>query len=158
MAYGYVGDVNNSVDIRSVYPGGRTFGSVPPAANRYRMRTNSMGELGAINQGRGYQMAAAPAAAAPSAMTPEAMATMSAGPAGKPVTWWITFFVIFVLFIWVARRFAPGGSNSANYGNILPSFYNGVFLTIYIVLILNVLKVAAAKVHVPGLSDMILAI
>ena len=155
MAYGYLGDVNNSVDIRSVYPGGNTFGRLAPAANRFRARHNTMGELNALNQGRVLQQAAA--APAGGAMTAQGMETMTAGPAGKPVTWWLTFLVIFVLFIWAARKWAPGGSDRATYGNILPSFYNGVFLTIYIVLILNVLKVAAAKIHIPGLSDLILA-
>lgn len=153
--YGYAGDVNNSIDIRSTYPGGDTFGKVPRAANRLGTRNNSAGELNALNQGRAMvQVAAAPAQGA---MTAQGMQTMTAGPAGKPVTWWLTFLVVFVLFIWVARRFAPGGADKATYGNILPSLYNGVFLTIYIVLILNVLKVAATKIHIPGLSDLILA-
>jgi hypothetical protein len=146
--YGYAGDINNSIGVRSAYPGGRTFAQVPPAANRFRTRTNSPGELGAMTSRQATM--AAPAGSV------EVMPQMNGGIMGKPSAWWITFLIIFVLFIWVARKYAPDG-NDKKYGNILPSFYNGVFLTLYIVLILNVLKVFATKFKIPGLSDLILA-
>jgi hypothetical protein len=57
------------------------------------------------------------------------------------------------------KRFAPG--EQKEFGNINPGLYNGVFLTLYIVLILNFLKVLAVKMKgIPGLNalaDLILA-
>lgn len=149
MSYGYAGDVNNSIGMSSAYPGGRTFGVTPPSANRYRVRNNVAGELGAVNQSdrRADNMA------------------MNASPdsdntsMGRPLVWWVVLLIIFIVVVWLMKRFAPG--EASNYGNIRPGLYNGVFLTLYIVLILNVLKVAAVKMKgVPGLSalaDLILA-
>ena len=77
----------------------------------------------------------------------------SAGMAGKPATWWVMFAVVFVVFVWVARRYDTG----QNFSNIKLSLFNGLFLTFFIVLMLNLLKVFAAKVKVPGVSDLILA-
>jgi hypothetical protein len=77
------------------------------------------------------------------------------GILGKPSSWWVVFLVIFVAFVWIARRY--GGGEKERFGNLLPSFYNGVFLTVYIVLILNVLKVFATKFKIPGVSELILA-
>ena len=78
---------------------------------------------------------------------------------GRPLVWWIVLLIIFIVVIWLMKRFAPG--EASNYGNIRPGLYNGVFLTLYIVLILNVLKVLAVRMKgIPGLSalaDLILA-
>ena len=151
--YGYPGDVNNSISLASAYPGGRTFGAVPQAASRNRFRNNSAGELGAVNQGvypRGGVRAASNGA------MPEAAPSMTNGLLGQPVGWWVVWLLVFVIFLWAARKFGPGDGDG-RYGNLLPSFYNGVFLTLYIVLILNVLKVFAAKFRIPGLSELILA-
>jgi hypothetical protein len=148
--YGYPGDVNNSIGLASAYPGGRTFSAVPAAANRYRFRTNSAGELGAMNQGR-YPRAEAAAQSNSDALPPP-----TGGVLGQPASWWVVWLIVFVLFLWVARKYAPGDGDG-RYGNLLPSLYNGVFLTLYIVLILNVLKVFATKFKIPGLSELILA-
>jgi hypothetical protein len=148
--YGYPGDVNNSIGLASAYPGGRTFSSVPAGASRNRFRTNGAGELGAVNQGRGMRASTAQVSAADD---PAA----NGGIMGQPVGWWLAWLAIFVVFLWAARKFGGGGEGGARYGNILPSFYNGVFLTLYIVLILNVLKVGARKFPIPGLSELILA-
>jgi hypothetical protein len=150
--YGYPGDVNNSIGLRSAYPGGVTFSSVPQAASRNRFRTNSAGELGAVNQGR-YPRAAA---TAQSNGMSDILPAPSNGLLGQPVGWWLVWLAVFVVFLWAARRFAPGDSDG-RYGNLLPSLYNGIFLTLYIVLILNVLKVFATKFKIPGLSELILA-
>lgn len=151
-SYGYAGDVNNSISLASAYPGGRSYGITPPAANRYRVKNNSSGEVAALNQGR-YPGAAAPA---PSASGQNVVAgnTQAAMPMGKPAHWWLLFGVVFVLFIVLARKFAPEATS--NYG-IRFNAYNAVFLTLWVVLILNLLKVAASKWNVPGLSEMILA-
>lgn len=145
--YGYPGDVSNSISSASAYPGGRTSGLVPAAASRNRFRNNSAGELGAMNQGR-YPHAVQDA-------TTDTMPAPSNGILGQPASWWVVWLIVFVVFLWAARRFAPGGSEK--YGNLLPSLHNGIFLTLYIVLILNVLKVGARKFPIPGLSELILA-
>jgi hypothetical protein len=147
-SYGYVGDVNNSISQASGYPGGRTAAFTPRAGTRNPFRNNSAGELAAMNQGRGYPRAVANA-------DTDTMPAPSGGLLGQPASWWVVWLVVFVLFLWVARRFAPGDGN--RYGNLLPSAYNGIFLTLYIVLILNVLKVFATKFKIPGLSELILA-
>ena len=146
-SYGYVGDVNNSISLASGYPGGRTSAFVPAAGSRNRFRNNSPGELGAMNQGR-YPRAVADA-------TTDTMPAPTGGIFGQPASWWVVWLIVFALFLWVARKYAPGGGE--RYGNLLPSAYNGIFLTLYIVLILNVLKVFATKFKVPGLSELILA-
>jgi hypothetical protein len=148
--YGYPGDVNNSIGLASAYPGGRTFSSIPAGASRNRFRTNGAGELGAVNQGRGMRASTAQGSAAED---PAA----NGGIMGQPVGWWLAWLAVFVVFLWAARKFGGGGGDGSRYGNILPSFYNGVFLTLYIVLILNVLKVGARKFPIPGLSELILA-
>ena len=141
-SYGYAGDVNNSIGWSSAYPGGRTFGVAPPAANRFRIRTNTPGELGAVNQGDRIMSSNTMAAASPDSDN----SSMS-----RPLHWWFILLVIFILLVWLMKRFAPG--ERKEFGNINPGLYNGVFLTLYIVLILNVLKVLAVKMKdVPGLS------
>jgi hypothetical protein len=149
-SYGYAGDVNNSISAASAYPGGRTFGMVPPAANRYRFRTNNAGELSAVNQGDVTMGTGTMTAAAPDSDN---------SPMSRPLQWWLVLAVIFVVIVWLMKRFAPG--EKKEFGNINPGLYNGVFLTLYIVLILNVLKVLAVKMKgFPGLNalaDLILA-
>ena len=82
------------------------------------------------------------------------MAETAVKPASNaPANSWILFFVIFAAFIWIARRYNGGVAE----GSIKMTLYNGVFLTFFIVLILNLLKVAATRVRVPGVSELILA-
>ena len=161
MAYGYTGDVNNSISQASAYPSGRTMGLVPMGATRSRFRTNGQGELGAVNQGRNPRMGmgagASTASASSAANAADVLPPPTSGVLGQPATWWIMWLVVFALFIWVARKFGGGGDGGARYGNLLPSVYNGIFLTLYVVLILNVLKVFATRFKIPGLSEMILA-
>src|SRR5262245_43088264 len=135
--YGYSNDVNNSISSASAYPGGRTFSMTPPAANRYRFRTNSAGELAATNQGR------SPGATMTPQTNDDTLPPQSNGLLGRPLHWWLVFLVIFVALVWLMKRFAPG--ERQEFGNINPGLYNGIFLTLYIVLILNVLKVFATK-------------
>lgn len=153
--YGYQNDVNNRIGLNSAYPGGRTFGSTPPSANRFRTRNNSAGELSAVNQGDRMMQRGRPAMDNAPAATPDA----DNSPMSRPIYWWFTLAIIFVVIVWLMKRFAP--SEQREFGNINPGLYNGVFLTLYIVLILNVLKVFAMKVKdITGLSalaDLILA-
>src|SRR5262249_51918368 len=138
-------DVNNSIGMGSAYPGYRAAGYTPPSANRYRMRANSAGELGALNQDAGAQMVGPGGPAA----TGGGGGTVGGAPPGRGVG----LLVVFALFGWASRRYNGG----EKFTNIKLSVYNGVFLTIWIVLILNLLKVIAAKVPIPGLSALILA-
>ena len=145
-------DVNNSINLASAYPGGRASGYAPPSANRYRMRNNFAGELGGVNADAAAQMMPQMTSSAVAPNTSGAMST-NGGVFGQPAKWWIGFVVIFGLFIFASRRFNGG----EKFTNIRMSVYNGIFLTIFIVLILNLLKVFAAKFPIPGLSALILA-
>lgn len=147
--YGYYGDVNNTIPVSNVYPGGRATAYVPPTSTTMGYRNNSSGELAALNQDayrQGMRIApsTAPAATAPSS---------NGGFFGKPASWWILFAITFVVFVWLARRYDTGG----NFGNLRMSVYNGLFLTFWMILILNLMKVFAAKVKIPGASELILA-
>jgi hypothetical protein len=71
----------------------------------------------------------------------------------KPGHWWLMFALVFVGFIALARKF--GGSDK--YSNIKMSVYNGLFLTFFIVLMLNLMKVIAAKAPPNPVSTLILA-
>jgi len=145
-------DVNNSIPLGSAYPGGRSSGYAPPSANRYRTRNNFAGELGGLNADSAAQMQPQMSA---SSIAPNAQGTMSTSGRifGQPAKWWIGFVIIFALFIWASRRFNGG----EKFTNIRMSVYNGIFLTIFIVLILNLLKVFASRFPIPGLSALILA-
>lgn len=152
--YGYPGDVNNTIPMSSMYPGGRATSYVPPTASSVPFRNNSAGELMALNQDAFFRQMAPPVTTNEAMIArPSNAPQASAGMAGKPSTWWIMFAVIFVLFIWVARKYDTG----QNFSNIRLSLFNGLFLTFFIVLMLNLLKVFAAKVKIPGVSDLILA-
>lgn len=156
--YGYVGDVNNSIPMSNMYPGGRATAYVPPTASSIPFRNNSAGELGALNQrldipaqaaGMGGMDGGRPTMRGSDSIAPSSTNTA----AGKPATWWVMFFVVFMLFVWLSRKYDTGQVS----GNLKLSLFNGIFLTLFVVLILNLLKVFAAKVKVPGLSEMILA-
>lgn len=133
LSYGYPGDVDNRIPYSSAYPGARASSYTPPSADRMPGRNNSSGQAGTLTANKSQ----AKSTDAPTA----------------PANSWILFFVIFVAFIWLSRRY-DGGIGE---GSIRMTVYNGVFLTFFIVLILNLLKVGAARVRVPGVSDLILA-
>lgn len=138
FGYGYPGDVNNSIGVSSAYPGNRSGSGFYVAANRMPMRNNDPGQA---TNGVPEQ--------AP-------MPASSGGMMGKPSHWWLSFAVVFVIFVFVSRKYG-GGDGAPSFSNIKLTVYNGIFLTIFIVLMLNLLKVFAAKVKVPGLSELILA-
>jgi len=157
-------DVNNTINMSSAYPGGRASGYAPPSANRFRVRNNSAGELGAVNQDGAMARGPAGPAVSPGvfgannnmAGTPmQGMTTNGDGREffGQPVKWWFAFLIVFALFVWASRRFNGG----EKFTNIKMSVYNGIFLTVFIVLILNLLKVFAARFPIPGLAPLILA-
>jgi len=162
--YGYPGDVNNTIPMSNMYPGGRATSFVPPSAGNLGFRNNSAGELGALNQDAflrymsqpvGAQGSPAPSMAGnsgPAAAQQGAGRAMASGGTA-PANSWLLFFVILVIFVWVMKRYDTAG----NYGNLKVTLYNGVVLTFFIVLMLNLLKVLAAKVKVPGVSELILA-
>lgn len=72
---------------------------------------------------------------------------------GRPANWWVSFALVFIGFIFLARKYGGGES----YSNIRMSVYNGLFLTFWIVLMLNLLKVAAAKFPPNPVSALVLA-
>ena len=139
MTVGFFGDVNNSIAQTNAYPLGRTYGSVPASGTDFSMRNNFSGELGGLNQDyRG--MAMMTAARATNGATPK---TNGSNGTYKPSVSWLALAIIFVAFVWIARKFAPDGEQ---YANIKPNVINGFFLTFWIILILTLLKVAAGFV------------
>ena len=154
---GFPGDVNNSIPMTNSYPVGRAFGLVPSAATDFSIRNNYAGEIGGLNQDyRGSMMMATNASMATTQSQPM---MMSSDNGKKPAAWFITFAIIFVIVAWVARKFAPDGENFAI---VKPNLINGVFLTLWIVLILVFLKQIALRVKpIPGvkaLADLILSV
>lgn len=139
-SYGYRGDVNNSIPYASAYPGLRALGDVPIAASRSNRKNNSGGET---------------AASSPDAVQNQTVEITATGVMGKPSSWWLMFLIVFVGFAFLARRY--GGSEADRFSNVKLSVYNGIFLTFYIVLILNLLKVLATRFKIPGVSELILA-
>lgn len=147
MTPGLAGDVNNSVFLQGAYPVGRTFGMVGASATDFSMRNNYAGELGGLNQDyarsammarpNGGAMAAAPAAAA-------AARNGDASVGKQPAMWFLGLAVVFIIVAWAARKFAPDGEQFAI---VKPNLINGVFLTLWIVLILVFLKQIAIRVE-----------
>jgi hypothetical protein len=94
-----------------------------------------------------------------STQTNGAMRANGNGNGSKPAVWWLTFAIIFIVVAWAARRFAPDGESFAI---IKPNLINGVFMTLWIVLILVFLKQIAIRVKgIPGISalaDLILSV
>lgn len=144
---GLAGDVNNSMFLRGAYPGGRNYGSLPPAATDFSMRNNYAGEIGGLNQDYARSMMMRPAGAPMGA------------PAGAPVArngksngkWaayaWLVFAIVFVAVAWTARKFAPDGEQFAI---IKPNLINWVFITLTVILTQVFLKQIALRVqHIP---------
>lgn len=162
---GLRGDVNNSIHMNSAYPVGRTFGEVGPNATDFSMRNNLSGEIGGLNQDYARAQMMRPASGATNGMAAPAAAPMRSngrangnGNGKQPAVWWLTFAIVFIVVAWAARRFAPDGESFAI---IKPNLINGVFLTLWIVLIMVFLKQIAIRVKpIPGISalaDMVLA-
>src|SRR5262245_48971503 len=155
---GFPGDVNNSIPMTNSYPVGRAFGILPPAATDFSIRNNYAGEIGGLNQDyRGAMMMATNASMA--STQNQQMTAASTDNGKKPAAWFITFAIIFVIVAWAARKFAPDGESFAI---VKPNLINGVFLTLWIVLILVFLKQIALRVKpIPGVSalaDLILSV
>ena len=77
----------------------------------------------------------------------------SANMSGKTVWYWLGLALLLVVLVVVARK--AGGEE--DFRNIRPTAYN--FLTITLTAIVGIvgLKVIAAKYHIPGASEIILA-
>lgn len=152
---GLQGDVNNSIFLTGAYPLGRAYGMVPPSGTSFDMRNNYPGEIGGLNQD--YRGMISTNAAM--ATTERAMSRNGNGNGKKPAIWWLTFAIVFIVVAWAARKFAPDGESFAI---IKPNLINGVFMTLWIVLILVFLKQIAIRVkNIPGVSalaDMVLSI
>ena len=167
---GLAGDVNNSIFTSNVYPFGRSYGMLPKSGSDFAFRNNYSGELGGLNQdfqGGSVMLAAnttnpaignsGPMAGYAQNGAMSANGTNQNGP--QPAHWWITFAILFIVIAWAARRFAPDGEQFAI---IRPNLINGVFLTLWIVLILAFLKQVAIRTkHIPligTLSELILSV
>lgn len=157
---GIPGDVNNSIFMEGAYPLGRSFGSVPESGVQQGLRNNYPGEIGGLNQDYMGAMAMQ------TTQTTMADRRTDVGPmhgnaeTGKqPAFWWLTFAIIFVVIAWLAHRFAPDGEQFAI---IKPNLINGLFLTLWIVLILAFLKQVAIRVQkipvISALAHLILSV
>lgn len=153
--WGIPGDVNNSMSLEGTYPVGRSFGIVGLSGTDFTMRNNFSGEIGGLNQDYGAGFVGTNASMA----STEPRMRNGNGNGKKPAVWWITFAIILVIVSWAARRFAPEGESFAL---IKPNIINGVFLTLWIVLILVFLKQVALRVKkfpgVSALADLILSV
>lgn len=75
------------------------------------------------------------------------------GMMGKPASWWLMLVVVFAIFVFVSRKF----DGPEKFGNIKLTLWNGVFATLFVVIMLNFLKVVFSYFKVPGLSDLVAA-
>lgn len=154
---GLAGDINNSVFMSNAYPVGRTYGIVGPNATDFSRRNNLSGEIGGLNQDyRGARKVTNATMVNTESKTP----AMSNGDTGKkPAIWWLTFAIVFVIVAWTARKFAPDGEQFAI---IKPNLINGLFVTLWIVLIIVFLKQIALRAKsiplVSSLADLILSV
>lgn len=150
---GLAGDVNNSIFMEGAYPVGRAYGMVPRGGTDFTMRNNFAGEIGGLNQD--YRGIVTSNVAQASTQRRNGAGN---GNGRQPAAWWLTFAIVFIVVAWAARRFAPEGETFAL---VKPNLINGVFLTLWIVLILVFLKQIALRVKgIPGiraLADMILS-
>lgn len=150
---GYPGDVNNSIPLTNSYPVGRAYGMAGISGSSLGIRNNLAGEIGALNMDYRGMVSTNVAQA-----TTQNRSMMN-GNGKKPAVWWLTFAIIFVIVAWAARKFAPDGESFAI---VKPNLINGVFLTLWIVLILVFLKQIALRVKsIPGVSalaDLILSV
>ena len=151
---GIPGDVNNSIPMTNSYPVGRTFGMVGQAATDFSRRNNYAGEIGGLNQDY-YGMIATNA----SEVQTNGGRPMMNDNGKKPALWFLSFAVIFVLVAWAARKFAPDGEQFAI---VKPNLINGIFLTLWTILIIVFLKQVAIRLKpIPGvraLADLILSV
>ncbi len=156
---GLAGDVNNSIAMTNAYPVGRSFGMIGQSPLAFNSRNNLSGEIGGLNQD--YARATMQSTNASMASTQRAMpvngGTSTDGP--KTATWWLAFAVVFVVVAWTARKFAPDGEQFAI---IKPNLINGLFLTLWIVLIIVFLKQIAFRVRkmpfVGTAADLVLSV
>jgi hypothetical protein len=73
---------------------------------------------------------------------------------GKTIFWWLGFVFLLIALVVVARK----AGNAEDFRNLSPTFYNFMAITLTSVVGIAGLKVLAAKYHVPGASDIILAV
>jgi hypothetical protein len=124
-----------------------------PNATDFSMRNNLSGELGGLNQDYARARMMAPAAGAqmatPAGATP---AARNGNGSKKHAWWWLTFAITFVIVAWAARKYAPDGEQFAI---VKPNLINGVFLTLWLVLILVFLKQVAIRVkNIPLIKEL----
>lgn len=153
---GLAGDVNNSVFMSNAYPVGRAYGMIGQSPLAFSKMNNLAGEIGGLNQD--YASASMQATNA-SMVSTQGAATSTPTDGPKPAIWWLTFAIVFVVIAWTARKFAPDGEQFAI---IKPNLINGLFLTLWIVLIIVFLKQIALRVRkvpfVGTAADLVLSV
>lgn len=151
---GIPGDVDNRIFMTNAYPVGRSYGMVGQAATDFSMRNNYAGEIGGLNQDYVGMIATNASQVETNGGRP-----MMNGNGKKPAMWFLTFAIVFVLVAWAARKFAPDGEQFAI---IKPNLINGLFLTLWTILIIVFLKQVAIRLKpIPGiraLADLILSV
>lgn len=155
---GLAGDVNNTIAMTNAYPVGRAFGMVGQSPLGMKMRNNLSGEIGGLNSD--YGRAPVQSTNLAQVSTQRAMNGNGGSADGpKPAIWWLTFAVVFVIIAWTARKFAPDGEQFAI---IKPNLINGLFLTLWIVLIIVFLKQIALRARkipfVGTAADLVLSV
>lgn len=138
MMSGKMNDVNNTINYYDVY-----------AAQMDMPRDIGVPMTGSMTAPTNEMNAGGGGAVSNNAM----VETLPPGALGKPITFWFALVGIFALFVWAARKYGGGDS----YSNIRASVYNLFFLTVFIVIMLNFLKVVASKWNIPGFSMLVLA-
>lgn len=73
---------------------------------------------------------------------------------GKSLGYWIGFVALLLFTVWVARK--AGGPE--DFRNIRPTLYNFLAITLTAIVGIVGLKVIFAKYHVPGASELVLAV
>jgi hypothetical protein len=90
------------------------------------------------------------------AAAPATVSGAGAGPlptSQSTIWYWLGFLLLLLGLVFVARK--AGGEE--DFRNIKPTFYNFLAVTLTSIVGITGMKVLAAKYHVPGASDVILA-
>jgi hypothetical protein len=165
---GLAGDVNNSIFMTNAYPYGRSYGMVGMSGSDFAYRNNYAGEIGGLNSD--FQYGGATFAATAVNPNMPAGASRVSGQAQhsfdgngqvtkKPAMWFLGFFAFFIVFLWLAYRYAPDGEQ---YALIKPNLINFAFVGLFVILLIVLFKQIAIRIKpVPGLShlaDLILSV
>lgn len=151
MRLAAMGDVNNQVDARGIYPeaGGSTTGTRGSALTPYTAGGfKDMGSFDNSLAGRGSSAASAD----PQTGSPPAT---SGGVVGKPLTWWLVLVLLLVGLMFTAQRLH---SEEGEFRTVKLSLYNILVITLSALIGFGVFKAIFGRFNVPGLSPYIAAV